>query len=305
MPVERAQLLSFLRQSSLFRDLEEDNLDLIINRLEILPKEDGEIIFKQGDQSGALYLIFSGNVHLARWVANREDAYMILAAGDLFGYEIFGRGEARKVTARASGPTILLTLNFSSLASIIKQIPVLYNRMKIRVDSYHLALQVRLSWRKPEEAIFYMARRHPFFLARRFIGPFLFGFVALIIFSLLILNNPLTLAKLFLPGVLVSMAFLAYCVWEYIDWTNDYSIITNQRVNFQEKIVFLYDARREALLTAIRSVETFVTRLGLVLGYGNVIVHTFAGDVILENIAYVKDVAAMLEEQRRRAITTD
>jgi hypothetical protein len=34
-----------------------------------------------------------------------------------------------------------------------------------------------------------------------------------------------------------------------------------------------------------------------------VIVHTFAGDVVLERIAYVKDVAAMLEELRRRALT--
>jgi hypothetical protein len=302
MPVERSQLLVFLRESSLFCDLEEEQLDLIINRLEIVTKEDAAVIFKQGDESGSLYFIFSGNVTLTRWAANREVPYMILGHGDLLGYEIFGRGETRKVTARSSGLTILLTLNFSSLASIIKQIPVLYNRLKIRVDSYHLALQVRLSWRKPEEVIFFIARRHPFFLARRFIGPFAVGFVALIVFSLFILNNA-NLANLILPAIAVGLFFVGYCIWEYIDWTNDYSIITNRRVNFQEKIIFLYDSRIEALLTAIRSVETFVDRIGLMLGYGSVIVHTFAGDVVLERIAYVKEVASMLEEQRRRALT--
>jgi hypothetical protein len=303
MPVERSQLLVFLRESSLFRDLEEEQLDLVINRLEIVTKEEGAVIFKQGDESGSLYFIFSGNVNLTRWAPNREVPYMNLVSGDLFGFEIFGRGEMRKVTARTSAPTILLSLNFASLAAIINQIPVLYNRLKIRVESYHLALQVKLSWRKPEEVIYFIGRRHPFFLARRFIGPVAFGFVALIVFSLLILNNA-NLANLILPAIAVGLFFVGYCIWEYIDWTNDYSIITSRRVNFQEKIIFLYDSRIEALLTAIRSVETYVDRLGLVLGYGSVIVHTFAGDVVLERIAYVKDVAAMLEEQRRRALTT-
>jgi len=303
MPVERSQLISFLRERSLFRDLEEEKLDLLIDRLETVTKEDGAVIFKQGDEAGALYLIFSGCVNLTRWAGNREDAYMTLVPGDLLGYEIFGRGETRKVNARASGTTLLLSLNYSSLVSVIKQIPVLYNRFKIRVDSFHLALHVKLSWRKPDEAIYYLSRRHQFFLARRFIGPFLFGFLALTIFSLLVLDNAVGLGKLLVPGVIIGLVFLGYCFWEYIDWTNDYAIITSRRVNFQEKIVLLYDSRREALLTAIRSVETFVDRTGLVVGFGNVIVHTFAGDIILERIGYVKDVTALLEEQRRRALS--
>jgi hypothetical protein len=303
MPVERSQLLLFLREISLFRDLDDEKLDLIIGHLEMVTKEDGAVIFKQGDESGSLYLIFSGSVNLTRWSANRENLYMILTSGDQLGYEIFGRGEARKVTARANGPTILLSLNFASLATIIKQFPVLYNRFKIRVESFHLALQVKLDWRKPEEVIYFIGRRHPFFLARRFIGPFLFGFAALIAFSLLILNNA-NLANFVLPGILAGLFFIGYSIWEYIDWTNDYSIITNRRVNFQEKIIFLYDSRTEALLNAIRSIETFVDRIGLMLGFGNVIVHTFAGDVVLEHIAYVKDVATLLEEARRRARTT-
>ena len=304
MPVEHAQLLNFLREISLFRDLEDDQLELIISQLEDVTKEDGAVIFKQGDESGSLYMIYSGSANLTRWAGNREVPYMTLVAGDLLGFEIFGRGETRKVTARATGPTVLLSLNFSGLATIIKQIPVLYNRLRIRVGSFHLALQVRLDWRKPEEAIYFICRRHPFFLALRFVGPFVFGFVALIIFSLIILNSSVNLANLLLPGLGIGLVFIGFCVWEYIDWSNDYSIITSRRVNFQEKIVFLYDSRREALLTAIRSVETFVDRIGLVVGYGDVIVHTFAGDVVLERIAYVKDVAAMLEEQRRRALTT-
>jgi hypothetical protein len=304
MPVEHSQLRNFLHDSSLFQDLEEENFDSIINRLEIITKEDGAVIFKQGDESGSLYFIFSGSVNLTRWTANKENLYMVLTAGDQLGYEIFGRGEVRQVTARANGPTILLSLNFNSLAAIIKQFPVLYNRFKIRVESFHLALQVKLSWRKPEEVIYFIARRHPFFLALRFIGPFLFGFAALIAFSLLILNNAANLANLLLPGIATGLFFVGYSIWEYIDWTNDYSIITSRRVNFQEKIIFLYDSRIEALLNAIRSIETCVDRIGLVLGYGSVIVHTFAGDVVLEHIAYVKDVANLLEEARRRARTT-
>ncbi len=303
MPVERSQLITFLRERSLFRDLEDEKLDLLIDRLETVPKEDGAVIFKQGDEAGAVYLIYSGSVNLTRWVGSREDPYMTLVSGDFLGYEVFGRGETRKVNARACGPTLLLSLNYSALVSLIKQIPALYNRFKIRVDSYHLALQVKLSWRKPEEAVYFLSRRHPYFLARRFIGPFLFGLVALVIFGALAMDSSVGLGKLLWPGLIVGLFFLGYCIWEYIDWTNDYAIITSRRVNFQEKIIFLYDSRREALLTAIRSVETFVDRTGLVMGFGNVIVHTFAGDIILEHIGYIKDVVALLEEQRRRALS--
>ena len=303
MPVDRSQLILFLREISLFRDLADEQLDLIINRFEMVTQDDGAVIFKQGDESGSLYFIYSGSVNLTRWSGNREVPYMTLVSGDPLGFEIFGRGEARKVNARASGPTLLLSLNFSSLAALIKQIPVLYNRLRIRVESFHLALQVKLDWRKPEEAIYFIGRRHPYFLARRFIGPFLFGFLALIIFSLIILYSKVSPGNLLLPGAAATMFFVGYSIWEYIDWTNDYSIITSRRVNFQEKIVFLYDSRTEALLTAIRSVETYVDRTGLLFGYGNVIVHTFAGDIILNRIGFVKDVTALLEEQRRRAIT--
>jgi len=46
-------------------------------------------------------------------------------------------------------------------------------------------------------------------------------------------------------GVLILIGILGWGVWNAIDWSNDYYIVTNQRVIWLEKVVGLYDSRRK------------------------------------------------------------
>jgi hypothetical protein len=305
MLIDRSQIIAFLRNSSLFRGLDETKIDLVIDRLEIISLEEGSLVFEQGDPSESLFFIFSGKVSLMRQFRGDGQHFMTFNAGDVFGFEIFARSarnRSRQVTARASSPTQLLVINLSGLTALVKMIPGLYNRFSIRVDSYYLSLKVNLKWRRPDEAIYYISHRHPAFLARRFIAPVLAGIAALTAFIYFLFQSAISPVLMVILSIGAPIVWAAWVVWEYIDWSNDYSIITNQRVTFQEKIIWLYDMRREALLSAIRSVDVRTSQVGLVLGYGNVVVHTFAGDIDLENIKFVREVAYLLDEQRRLMI---
>ena len=89
-------------------------------------------------------------------------------------------------------------------------------------------------------------------------------------------------------------------MWNWIDWGNDYYIVTNQRVIWLEKVIGLYDSRQEAPLSTVLSVgvETDVT--GRLLDYGNVIVRTYVGKIPFSHVSHPYEAAHLVEEQWTR-----
>ena len=84
-------------------------------------------------------------------------------------------------------------------------------------------------------------------------------------------------------------------VWNFVDWRNDFYILTSQRVVWLERVVFLYYSRREAPLTHILAVNVVSRWLGRILGYGNVEVRTFTGSILMKNSAHPYKLATFIE----------
>ena len=74
-----------------------------------------------------------------------------------------------------------------------------------------------------------------------------------------------------------------WVVWDFIDWRNDFYILTNQRVVWLERVIIFYYSRREAPLTHVLAVNVFSSWLGRIIGYGNVEVRTFTGSILMKN----------------------
>jgi len=102
-------------------------------------------------------------------------------------------------------------------------------------------------------------------------------------------------------SALVMMAGLLWGLWTWIDWGNDYYIVTNQRVVWIEQIIFLYESRVEAPLTTIQAVNVRTDLLGRLLGYGDVTVNTYTGRVVLRIIGDPNQMAALIQEYWHRA----
>jgi hypothetical protein len=107
-------------------------------------------------------------------------------------------------------------------------------------------------------------------------------------------------------SLLALLFILGWAGWNALDWSNDYYIVTNQRVIWLEKVIGLHDSREEAPLGTILSVGVETDALGRILKYGNVIVRTFVGRLEFDHVDHPTQAADMIREywERTKAITT-
>jgi hypothetical protein len=253
-----------------------------------------------------LYVIISGRVRLT-WPVDEEDPELgelnlgELEPGDVLGLEALEDEAKYKTGAVTLTPVQVMRLNMEFLDPFFEENTLPYTPLKVMLKSHKLFLHTDLPWRNPEEAIIYLARRDLAFLVYRLIAPvtlFLIGIIALLV--LMILNPPGTI----LPGIIVGVVALAaglWSIWNYVDWTNDYAILTNQRAVFQERVVALYDSRDETPLDAILSTSIVTSNIGRILGYGNVIMKTYTGTLIFPNLTHWEAVRSLIDDRRTRA----
>ena len=77
--------------------------------------------------------------------------------------------------------------------------------------------------------------------------------------------------------------------------------MTSQRVVWIEKIIGIYDSRIEAPLTTILSINVATQFVGRLLGYGDVIVTTYTGKIVLETVNNPHQLAGLVSEYWQRA----
>ena len=76
---------SFLKRTPLFSGLSAEDLSKLAARLQLLSLPKGATLFKQGDESDALYLIVSGHARRYRGVDGQETLVAYLGRGDVVG----------------------------------------------------------------------------------------------------------------------------------------------------------------------------------------------------------------------------
>jgi HEAT repeat protein len=109
-----------LKGSAFFRHFPGSELGGIAALTQEVHAEDGEVIFEQGDEGDAFYVIVQGSVQILRG----ETGVATLGAREGFGeMAILDRGE-RSATAKASAPTTLLSLDRDSFDRVIERNPV-------------------------------------------------------------------------------------------------------------------------------------------------------------------------------------
>ncbi|NPV56585.1 MAG: cyclic nucleotide-binding domain-containing protein [Anaerolineae bacterium] len=299
MTIQRAQVLEVLRSIYPFRRLDTDLLELVADTAGVVYFADGQQIFSQGDFGGLLYIVMGGQVALFLDHEVDDEApppFSIQRVGDIFGLEMVDFGE-RQVSATALGETTLLTIDADQLRTLETDIPKLGTALPLLLKSYLLSLDVALDWRGDKEGVCYIARRHRFFLWSRLLVPLT---VALIAIPALVWLFTVFAERMLTPLVFTGagvLAFILWVIWIVIDWRNDYSIITTQRVLFQEKILLLYDSRQEAPSNAILAVNLQTSQIGRMLGFGDVVVRTYAGLILMPGLEQPAEVAEMVEAE--------
>jgi hypothetical protein len=294
-------ILAVLNSIYPFRAMDDEYVQVVIDNVREVHYDPGQVIYHVGDPARDLFILYSGNVRLHLPDEAEGEVLATHKQGDFFGHEVLEEFGVRRTTAQAITDVTVLAIDEPHLTFLADNVPDVAEAFELMLASFNLILRLRFHWLGENEAVYYLARRHPFYLIERLIAlVLLFGLLTT--GFLWALNLPQIAAAI--PLVVFSVAMLiltVLIVWVVVDWSNDYSIITSQRVMYQELIIFLYDSRREAPLSAILSVTTETSLLGRILDYGDVIVRTFTGMITLPFVRKPDHVAQIVEAEWYRA----
>lgn len=303
MDVDSTQRVAFLKKIHLFNGLDEVQTGVVAQELKETTHQAETDIISEGEKGDRLYLIFTGSVSITK--NNKEIDHGTLVVGDYFGEEALLNNQSRHSTITTQEETLLLSLSREQLFYILKQVPKLKINFEVSIASRQLARKKQFNWLEPDEVVYFLARKHQILLWQSLTMPVIsFAIpVALLVFiSLKSGQIPVFVANvaLIVAGI-VSFLIAGLVVWRWIDWGNDYYIVTNRRVIWLEKVVGIYDSREEAPLNTVLSIGVQTDQLGRWLDYGDVVIRTFVGKIKFHHVHHPNQAAALVEEHWGRA----
>ncbi|MCI0520381.1 MAG: cyclic nucleotide-binding domain-containing protein [Chloroflexi bacterium] len=293
---------ALLKQQYLFQGLSNDQLARVVNRFRRVEKIGGEMIIQQEAAGDSFYVIFEGRVRVTRRERSHTRQLDILSAGDHFGEDALLFDRPRDATVTAMGPVVLLRLERDDFADLIREYPEIRKNLSATAESRRLVHRDEFDWLGEDEVIYLIARKHEVFLILSLLLP-----VLLVIASVPVLAVSFTASSNaafnvgIVAGIMMAAAGVVWGVWNWVDWGNDYYIVTNQRVVWLERVVILYYSRREAPMTQVRDVGATTSWLGRILNYGTVRVNTYIGSITMVKMADPAQFVSFVEGYRKRA----
>lgn len=301
MEIRKDTVVEVLSQVPIFAQLDISEVHRLANAFLPMVYQDGDVVFDAGDESEAMYVLYEGQIILSYGQADDETLIAKLSSGDFFGEEALLYDDPRYYRAVASGMTVVLALDIEHFIAIYDALANVEDMLDVAISSRRLSMQVSLPWLHEDEYVHVMTRRHPAILWSKLIAPIVTGLGVMLLAALLQwLWQPDKAFGWIILGIGLP-ASLMWLVWAFVDWQNDYFIVTNKRVVWIEKIAMLYESRQEAPLRTIMSVGIHRSRVGTMLGYGDVVVTTYVGTIRLREIAYTEATAQMVEAYWHRS----
>ncbi len=294
--------IAMLGKLYIFEGIAQEQLAEIATKFERLCINRGERVFDEGAKGEEFYIIFSGRVLITQTDRNRQRVLAILSDGDYFGEEalLFDRSRSASVTALEK--TILLCLNRENFNAMLTNYPLVRRNLSITAESRYLARKEKFEWLGEDELIYLVTRKHELFLILSLILPIFIGVGSVPVAGLSFLApTPFFKAAALFLGLGGIFVALIWAIWKWLDWSNDYYMVTSQRVVWLEKVIGIYDSRREAPLANVLAVNVSSSQLGRIMNYGNVEVRTYTGGIYMRNVAQPYLLEAYVRGYQERA----
>jgi ATP-binding cassette subfamily B protein len=152
--VERLRLGDLFRLSSAMRELDPETLAQLIDSLERVRVEQGELVVRQGDASDSMFFVEEGRLR-ALWQTEEgklgDVAY--LRRGDFFGERSLLLGAPRAVSVEAVTPATLLVLHEPDFRRLFEADAAFRAAVKGEVDRYEFKFVARVPLDFAEELV--------------------------------------------------------------------------------------------------------------------------------------------------------
>ena len=296
--IELSAKVAFLKKIHLFYGLEDADFTTLAEELDEVSVPKGAMIFEQDSKPDGFYLIYEGKVRIARTQDRKETQLALLVKNDYFGEMALVANRRRSATATALADSTLLMLPRKDFDKLYKRAPHINTNLEIAVKSRRLARRLTFKWLRPDEVVYFLARKHRLILYESLFLPVLGLLLPMgLLYAWLFVIPNMIVALL---AILSFLGVLSLIGWRIVDWSNDYYVVTNQRVVYLEKVVGIYDSREESPLGTILSVGVEANQVGKILDYGNVIIRTFVGKIVFANVDHPNHAGKMVEEYWNR-----
>jgi len=291
MLMESNEIFSFLHDHYLFKYLRDDELGQILPLFTPISLDEGEVLYRSGFPGRNFFIIISGQVTLVDENRNQR----VLSSPAHFGEKNLFKDQLRTETALASKDTLILAVNKRGILAILSAYPSIKSRITALSTSDQIISRFEFPWIVEDEKIRYVDRKHINVLLYQFLFPLCFFIgtgIGAYFFNLKL--------AVFLPIILVLSGI--WSLWLWLDWRNDFYLVTNIRAAWVEKVIWLHDQRREVPLQSILSVNISTNQLQRIFGYGDVIIRTYTGNIPMRNTAHPEVLIDLIAEAREAAM---
>ncbi len=291
-PLKPDVLVDTLKKIPLFSRLEDRMGDLELYQIAQITHDQvyqhGEWLFRQGEVSDRMIYVTEGQVQLT--AINQQGVTLevgLLGLGDIAGETGLLVGDYHDVTATAEGYARVLYLLRTELNDLIEKRPYLERRLNISPEVARRRNIRQFDWLREDEWVIASVQRHWVRLSRQAVAP---AFVLLLLLPAVVM--------LLLTGQTILMAlggFLAIPIlglvagigWIYINWRDDYFVVTTQRVVHIERTGPFSTHQQESPLDNVVDIsETQPGLMANLLDYGNLVLET-AGETVDIDMSYV------------------
>lgn len=279
----------FLRESAMFSALPDEDLPAIADALVKVELPAGENLFEEGEEVDGLFLVETGKLVGFDQEQQFSHSYQ---RGDILGLAISNSGNQRQETIQAQTNSQVWFLSGANIHQLSTDRPAFAETLSVLANSQVMIHRVPMPWLEADEKVSLIARKHPVFLLFALAPPLLIFAATLIGLSFLPAENGMAAMVVMVVAFLICATWL---LWNINNWANDYYLITSKRMVWVERVSGFYESRQEAPLATLISVGVKTTQLGALIGFSDVMVRTFIGDIRFERVDHAKVIGKLIE----------
>ncbi len=301
---EQVGIFDFLKKIFLFHELDDWKLSRLASEFDVVRLTAGEKVYTEGEPADNFYILLSGNILLSTAQGKKWRQYGKLIPGDFFGEDLL-IGNSRREKAVSANDTIIIRLQKEKFLILLEEFPDIRTIALATARTRQSARKNRYKWLGEDEAVYFIVRKHEIFLFLKLLLPIVFMIAFVLLFGWSIGTSNTTLVGISVIGVAVS---LIIGIWVWLDWGNDFYVVTSRRVLSVEKVILLFDSRQEAPLSTILSTNLHTyPSLRQFFDYGTVIVNTYTGAIQMRRIrtpglmvAYINGLQTRMRELKKQ-----
>jgi hypothetical protein len=281
-----------LKNVPLFASLTPDNLARVAEVADRQSYPKGSRLCRQDEFGKTLYIVESGEAILRQAdLSGAERPVGYLRVGDVFGDDALLFGDPYSSCIQPTADVEVLAIHKERFDRLLEEHPEIGKQLRPRRLLRERLRAPTFPWLEPDERALLLRRKHWFALAKNLLIP-LVAWLAFAAGAWLLSRTGVVTSTLLL--LVLSLLPAAAVLWQYLNWRNDFYLVTDKRVLHEEKTILLHESWEEARLSKISNIDVRRDMAGSLLGFGTMLIYTASarGTLVL---SYLPDPNGMQE----------